>query len=138
SGWRSLSSFPEFAAALAGAVAPPATQPAAAGASAAAGRAAFRASAATVDAEALAAELIARDVSLDVGGCFQESWALVQKNFWLVLAAWAVSFFVACGVGFIPYVGFPAALVLGGVLLAGLHLFYLRLLRGEPASVADV
>jgi hypothetical protein len=146
SGWRSLSSFPEFAAALATAVAaaavpPPAAgaaQPAAGATAAGPGPDVFRAAAAPVDTDALAAELIARDVSLDVGGCVQESWSLLQKNFWLVVAAWAVSFFVACGVGFIPYVGFPAALVLGGVLVAGLHLFFLRLLRGEPASVADV
>jgi hypothetical protein len=65
-------------------------------------------------------------------------WELFQKNPWLVAGAWAVAFFVAVGVGLIPYVGLPASIVLGGVLLAGIHVFFLRLSRGQVASVADV
>jgi hypothetical protein len=144
-GWRSLSSFPEFAEALAAGTAPPlsgvaATPAAAAGWSSSASTAPAGSPARSpgVDGDALAAELIARDVTLDIGACVQRSWELMQKNFWLVVAAWAVIFFVSCGVGAIPYVGFPASMVLGAVLLGGLHTFFLRLSRGEPASVADV
>jgi len=89
-------------------------------------------------ASALEAELLARDVNLDIGACVQRSWELFQKNAWIVAAAWAVAFFVACGVAIIPYIGPAACLVLGGVLLAGTHNFFLRLSRGESASIADV
>lgn len=140
-GWRSLSSLPEFAQALASGAAPPVSQApmATAGASGWSGAAESAPPPGTsADAEALAKELIARNVPLDIGSCVQRSWELLQKNFWLVAAGWAVSFFIACGVGLIPYVGLPASMVLGAVLLGGLHYFFLRLLRGEPASVADV
>jgi len=154
-GWRPLSSCPEFAEALAaGAQVPPATEtpgpstpatgpaegtgdvPSASASTTAAS--AFGASASASAASALEAELLARDVNLDIGACVQRSWELFQKNAWIVAAAWAVAFFVACGVAIIPYVGPAACLVLGGVLLAGTHNFFLRLSRGESASIADV
>jgi hypothetical protein len=140
-GWRSLSSFPEFAEALAAGAAPPLSgTPAAPAAAAGWGSTATIAAAGSpiVDVDALAEQLIARNVTLDIGACVQRSWELMQKNFWLVVAAWAVTFFVSCGVGAIPYVGLPASMVLGAVLLGGLHTFFLRLSRGESASVADV
>jgi hypothetical protein len=149
SGWRPLSSCVEFAEALAaGTQVPPATEtPAAGGATTGSSPApsesvpatpspSFAASAAA--ASALEAEILARDVNLDIGACVQRSWELFQKDPWVVAAAWAVAFFVSLGVGLIPYVGFPAAIVLGGVFLAGLHNFFLRHSRGEAASVADV
>jgi hypothetical protein len=140
-GWQSLSSFPEFAPALAAGKAPPVSDaPAAAAAPSAWSTDAPGAPppGTTANAEAIAKELIARNVSLDIGSCVQKSWELLQRNFWLVAAGWAVSFFIACGVGMIPYVGLPASMILGAVLLGGLHYFFLRLSRGEPASVADV
>jgi hypothetical protein len=96
-GWRALSSFPEFAQALAAGTAPPVTE--AATASGAPAKASPWSSDApgspppgtNADAEALAKELIARNVSLDIGACVQKSWELLQKNFWLVAAAWAGS-----------------------------------------------
>jgi hypothetical protein len=161
-GWRPLSSCPEFAEALAaGAQVPPATEAAApstpstgptegAGPSPAQGTATSTPaglapapsvsapSASAAAASALEAELLARDVNLDIGACVQRSWELFQKDPWVVAAAWAVAFFVSFGIGLIPYVGLPASIVLGAVLLAGLHNFFLRHSRGEPASVADV
>ncbi len=95
-------------------------------------------SASAAAASALEAEILARDVNVDIGACVQRSWELFQKDPWVVAAAWAVAFFVSFGVGLIPYVGLPATIVLGGVLLAGLHNFFLRHSRGEQASVADV
>lgn len=161
--WRPLSSCPEFAEALAaGAQVPPATEgaasagtsagPAGEGAGASAGPATATSastgaapapaspapSASAAAASALEAELLARDVNLDIGACVQRSWELFQKDPWIVAAAWAVAFFVACGVAIIPYIGPAACLVLGGVLLAGTHNFFLRLSRGESASVADI
>jgi len=155
-GWRSLSSFPEFAAALAAGAAPPVPSGSSgsAGATGAAAPARIPALPAPAgggwssagpddlppagDADALASELLGRETSLDIGSCVERSWQLLQKNFWLVAAAWGITFIVTWGIGFIPYVGLPASLVLCAVLQGGLHWFYLRLSRGEPASVADI
>jgi hypothetical protein len=141
-GWRPLSTFAEFAGALAAGAAPPLAAGATGAAAVATGVAGATwssgAAGLAIDANALATELCARDFQLDIGGCVQRSWDLIQKHFWLVIAAWAVSFLVACGIFVIPYVGPSAFLVLGAVLLGGLHWFFLRLQRGEPASVADV
>lgn len=165
-GWRPISSCPEFSEALAaGALVPPMTEAPAGGAAttgpagnAASGGSPVPASPApggpSPDAagpspsaipspsaaavSSLEAELLARDVNLDIGACVQRSWELFQKDPWVVAASWAVAFFVSFGVALIPYVGLPASIVLGGVLLGGLHNFFLRHSRGEPASVADV
>jgi hypothetical protein len=137
--WRSLSSFPEFAEALAvGAAPPPSSGPSATPGAAPSGAPSMAGAPPPPGADALSAELLSRDVTLDIGACVERSWQLLQKNFWPVVAAWAVTFFVTWGICLIPYVGGPAGIVLGAVLLAGLHGFFLRLSRGEPASVADV
>lgn len=150
--WRPLSSCLEFAEALAaGALTPPPAGPdaPASAPTATVAPAPFpapspapdpsaAAAASAAAASALETELLSREAHLDIGACVQKSWELFQKNPWLVAGAWAVSFFVAVGVGLIPYIGFPASLVLGAVLLAGTHNFFLRLSRGAVASVADV
>jgi hypothetical protein len=148
SGWRPISSLPEFAAALAAGAQPPPASAASAPTPEPAAPASGPApetpapdpgpSAAAAAAAALEAELLPREANLDIGACVQKSWELFQKNPWIVVAAWAVAFFVSFGIGIIPYIGIPGTLVLGAVLLAGLHNFFLRLSRGESASVADV
>lgn len=138
-GWRTLGSLPEFAAALAaGASVPPsapATPPAAGpGAPEAAGMLGVS----SIDAGALAARLCARQYDFDVGGCISRGFRLVQDHFWLVVGAWAVSFVIQVALGCVPYVGGVIGIFLGAVFLAGMHWFILRLSRGEQATIGDV
>ena len=94
--------------------------------------------AAAAAAAALERELLARDVNLDIGACVQRSWELFQKNPWLVVAAWAVAALISTCCMALTVSGLPVSLVVGAVFLAGIHYFFLRLSRGEAASVADV
>jgi len=123
SDWKALSDFPEFAEALA--ARSDAARPSPPTISA-------------VDAEKLAAEIIARDHRLDIGDCFSRSWNLIRDNFWLLVGATAVVLVVASLLSFAPVLGIPASVVLGFVLWAGLDLLFLKRLRGEPAEVGTV
>jgi len=80
----------------------------------------------TIDAEGLAAEILARDYHVDIGGCIGRSWQLVKANFWLLVGA----SFVASIIAGIPYLG----IVLAGPMMGGLYLLYLSRLRGQPAG----
>ena len=121
--WKPLSDFPEFADALAARVPATRTAPPKIGA---------------VDAEQLAAEIIARDYRVDIGDCFSRSWNLVKDNFWLLVGATALISVISLGMQFIPALGHAAAVLFGFLLWGGLDLLFLRRLRGKPAEVGDV
>jgi uncharacterized membrane protein len=89
-------------------------------------------------ASALEAELLARDVHLDIGAFVQKSWELFQKQPWLVAVSWAVFAIILTGGTALTVSGIPVLFVVGAVFQAGIHNFFLRLSRGETASVADV
>ena len=107
-------------------------------------------------------ELLARDYDLDIGNCLTRSWELVKKHFWpivgislLVLVVMTVvnqliglvsgpatkdmilnrrvsvrGILLICGVSI---VGTP----IYTILIAGLYKYYLKLIRGESAGIAD-
>ena len=137
-GWRTLGSFPEFAAALATGTVPPAPAAIPAPQPAEPAAAAGLIGTSKIDADALAGRLCSRNFDLDIGSCMSRGFRLVQDHFWLTVGAWAVSFVVALSLTSVPYVGGVIGIFLGGVFLAGIHWFFLRLSRGEPATVGDV
>ena len=144
-GWRALASFPEFAAALgvvaagaAGAVPPPPPPSPSPTPGPSVGGSSGMTGVSRIDADALAARLTARPFELDIGGCFSRGFRLVQDNFWLTVGAWAVSCLIQIALGTVPYVGHALDIFLGAVFLAGIHWFFLRLARGERASIGDV
>jgi len=138
-GWRTLGSFPEFAAALAaGAAVPPPPPPPASASPTGAPEAAGMLGVSRIDADALAARLCARQSAFGIGSCISRGFQLVQDHFWLVVGAWAVSFVIQLALGCVPYVGGAIGIFLGAVFLGGMHWFCLRLSRGEPATIGDV
>jgi len=66
-----------------------------------------------VDPEALAAEILVRDYTIDIGRCIGRGWELVKKNFWLLIGVSFVGGLVAAGGG-IPYLGPIIGLVVAG------------------------
>jgi hypothetical protein len=142
--WQPLSAFPEFAG-IPGAAAA-ATPPPLSGETVA------------VPIE----NILARDYTLDIGNCLSRGWALVKKDFWPIVG---VSFLVMVVSGVLnQIIGLftrPAInemvvehRVLPGeifvillatllsapiytVLMAGLFKYFLKLIRGAPASVGD-
>jgi serine/threonine protein kinase len=98
------------------------------------------------DATALTEQILARDYDLNIRGCLERGWALVKSDFWpivgvtaLVLALlWAAS----SSEPILSYhrEGFHATtsllgILLGGPLMGGLYLFFLKKIRGQPARV---
>ena len=96
-------------------------------------------------AEALEREILARDYALDIGSCLRRGWALVKSDFWplvgitaLMLALLsAVSSFgeVTRSVGNVHFNTSALGFLLGGPLMGGLYLYYLKKIRGEPVRV---
>ena len=97
------------------------------------------------DAEALEREILARDYVLDIGSCLRRGWALVRSDFWplvgvtaLVLALLsAVSSIgeASRSVGNVHFGTSVLGILLGGPLMGGLYLHFLKKIRGERVHV---
>jgi len=109
--WKPLGGFPEFADALKANWAPP---PLSGG------------SPPSPDADALAAEILARDYDVAIGSCFARSWDLLTRHFWLIVGASFVLGLIQGAIG-----------LLAGVCMGGLYFMLLKLIRGEPAQFGD-
>ena len=120
--WQPLSSFPEFADALQAQVGGP-----------------FAAGPAGSPAATLisSAEILARSPQVQIGRCLSLSWSLLTANFGLLCGATFLAWLLLL-VQLIPLVGPIFYLLMSGVLYGGLYLVFLRRIRGQPASVADV
>ncbi len=117
--WRRLSELPEFADALAGPAAgqlPPKVE---------------------VPASDFEKEVLAREVSLDIGSCLSRGWTLVASRFWLTVGTLTVAFLLQIVVESIPLLGWIAGTLLAMVLWGGVDWLYLKTLRGQPASFGD-
>ena len=129
--WRSLSTFAEFAEALAGpATPPPFSVPAAAGGP---------------SYTSLPPDAKERDYRLDIGACFSHAWDLMTgKNAWLIIGGVAIWILIQMGLGglgAIPLIGPVFSLVnwvIAGPLTGGLYWFLLRCLRGENAAIENI
>jgi uncharacterized protein DUF4339 len=89
-----------------------------------------------VDPDALAAQILARDYTIDIGRCIGRAWEVVKKDFWLLVCASFVGGLIASGCC-IPYLGIIIALVVGGPMMGGLYALYLKKIRGQPAQFSD-
>jgi hypothetical protein len=113
--WKPLSTFPEFADALAAQTPPPPSTPPP-----------FPPPPPRADAEALATEILARDYQVHIGSCLSRSWSLVTRNFWLVVGA---SFVLGLIENAVP--------LLRGICMGGLYFLLLKLIRGQRAQFGD-
>jgi len=117
--WKPLSAFPEFADALAAKAGPP---PQSGSASAPATP--------VVDHEAFANEILARGHELDIFSCLGRAFEKIQGDFWPIVGVSTVVLLLlsasgATGVG----------LVIGGPLVGGLYMYYLKLIRRQKADM---
>lgn len=120
--WSTLGSLPEFAAAFA--TPPP-------GASSAGG--AFSGPAGQIDPAAYAAEINARNVTLDIGAALSRGWELLKSDYWTFVGVTAAMIIVLFVANVIPFAG----LILNGLLLGGLQYYFLKRLRGQAAELGD-
>jgi hypothetical protein len=119
--WKTLAELPEFADVFhivgGGPVVPPV--------------------AGAVDPEVLAAQILARDYTIDIGRCIGRGWELVKTDFWLLVGASFLVFVVLGGLGLIPILGAIAGFIIQGAMMGGLYLLFLKRIRGQTATIGD-
>ena len=86
--------------------------------------------------EVWAAEIVQRDYTVEASGWIKLGWELVKRDFWLLVGASFIAGIIASGCG-IPYLGILIALILGGPMIGGLYLLYLKKIRGQPVTLGD-
>ncbi|MBI5775096.1 MAG: DUF4339 domain-containing protein [Verrucomicrobia bacterium] len=128
--WRPLSSFPEFAAALAGGATPPAAAAAPTGQSSSA---------------PTAEEILSRgDDLFRIGSCVSRGWELLKANFGAIFGGTIVFLLIIGGLTVfaeIPIIGLvatAASLVVSGPLTGGLYRLYLKCIRNRGAGVGEI
>ena len=128
--FRTLSLFPEFAAALKpappaapGVIAPPGASPA-------------------PDEANWQAEVLARDPELKLGECLAAGWSFLGANSGFlagaVLLGWAANFVLVLISVTVPLIGSLVMLCFYGVVMGGFYLACLRRMRGEAVSPVEV
>jgi len=120
--WQPLASFPEFDDALrtqAGSAVPPPGMPMP-----------------SASAELWTAQMLAGRPRLRVGQSLRLSWKLLTENFGLLFGATALVWLIATLSAVLPFGGL-LYMLLKGVLYGGLYLVFLKVIRGQPAAVAD-
>lgn len=90
-----------------------------------------------VDPDALLAQVMARDYSVDIGGCISRAWQLTKTHFWLLVGASFVVHACQGAAGAIPILGYCTGPILQGPLIGGLYLLYLKLARNEQAEFGE-
>jgi hypothetical protein len=108
--WKTVADCPELAEAVAGKSPPPVVG----------------ASGPKPDADALAAQILARDYRIEIGSCIARSWGLLTRHFWLIVGAAFVLGLIQGAVG-----------LLAGVCMGSLYFLLLKLIRGERAEFGD-
>jgi capsular polysaccharide biosynthesis protein/predicted Ser/Thr protein kinase len=101
--------------------------------------------AAKPDAAALEREVLARDYVLGIRSCLRRGWALVRSDFWPVVGITALILAllsavssvgeVSRSVGNVHFNTSVLGILLGGPLMGGLYLYFLKKIRGEQVRV---
>ena len=89
------------------------------------------------DPEVFLAAVREHDYELDIGSCLSRGWELVKSHFWLCVGAFVVVYGCLLGTSFIPCAGFVIQTVIQGPLMGGMYLLFIKLARGQEASVGD-
>ena len=124
--WKPLAQFAEFAEALA--QFPPPPMPATDAVPMLPGPPVV----APPNARALADEILQRDYEVRIGDCFSRGWQTLTANFWPVVGISAL-----VSIALSAAHSLSVGILFQGPLLGGLFHYYLKLIRGEKAELAD-
>ncbi|WP_334319334.1 hypothetical protein OH491_16335 [Termitidicoccus mucosus] len=120
--WKTLGDFPELA---------PAAMPPSLPAAVPARPAGPQPAAVEIDADAYAADLIARAAPLNITSCLSRSWAFYKSDFWPILGVTLAAMLL---MGAVPL----GALFLTGLFMGGLYYYYLGKMRGQQRQIGDI
>lgn len=90
-----------------------------------------------VDPKELAARLTSRESGLTIGDCISDGFRLLGRAYWPAVGVTFLVTLCASLLGAIPILGILASLLLTHVFYAGLYYYFIKLSRGEEATVAD-
>ena len=90
------------------------------------------------DPDELARTIRERDYSISIGDCVSRSWELVKNNFWLLVGGTAISMLIQQGLGLIPILGMVLPLLVYGIFYGGVYNLFLKAMRGQDATLADI
>lgn len=126
--WKNLTDFPEFVAIFAASSTPlPPSSPAAVPPLGAGPGAPL-----PVNPEEEAQKIIGRGVQFSISDCLSRGWQLVMADFWPVVGVTALIFVIIAATN-AAWVG----LLINGPLLGGLYYYFLKKIRGQPATLND-
>ena len=84
--------------------------------------------------DAIAAEYLRRNASVDIGNAISRGWQLVMDHMGILVGGSLLAWVVTLALGCVPIVGW----ILSMVLVGGLYLFFIRRIRGENVEIGDV
>lgn len=89
-------------------------------------------------AEQIASEIIGKGINISVGGCFTRAWNLYTAHFGILTGTTALVLIILSLLHSVPAAGSVVGVALGGVLVAGLSVVFLKAIRGQKAEVNDL
>lgn len=88
--------------------------------------------------QAYAARVVDLDFPVNVNACVSRAWAVYKRYFWLLVGATLLPLALVGAGSTLPVLEIIIPMALQGVLMGGMYLLFLRLMRGEPAQIADL
>jgi GYF domain 2/Protein of unknown function (DUF975) len=83
------------------------------------------------------AKLLAQDYEVDIGGCFQRGWEAFKADPGTFIGVSLLVYLAIFAANLIPYLSMITGILLMGPLTAGLWIFTLKKLRGQPTTIGD-
>jgi uncharacterized membrane protein len=74
---------------------------------------------------------------LDIISCYERSWNLLKANFWSLVGASFLMTVIGAVIGNKQFHG-VLVILFGGVLTGGMYYYFLRKVRGQPATIKDL
>jgi hypothetical protein len=82
-------------------------------------------------------ELLAQDYDVNIGSCFQRAWEAFKADPGTYIGVSLLVYLAIFAVNVIPYLSLLLALFFMGPLTAGLWIFNIKKIRGQPADIGD-
>lgn len=90
-----------------------------------------------VDPDQLTHEILSRGYSINIGSCITRGFNAVKARYGVCLGASLLIMLCNQASGMLPILGIFLSLIFTGPLTAGMNQFFINVIRGDPATIAD-